>query len=161
MIIREVLEKDIETILALNEKFVKVLSPLDKAKLLRLIESSAISVVVEEDDKVAGFLLAFSNGVEYESINYAWFNEHYDSFLYIDRIVVSEQFQGLGIASKLYQHAIDWAVEHSSSRLFAEIDVMPANEPSLLFHKKRGFKELQLLKHNKNKVVSLQALEIG
>jgi predicted GNAT superfamily acetyltransferase len=161
VIIRQILAKDIETILELNEISVKVLSPMDKSKLLRLIEMSALSIVVEEADQVAGFLLAFTDNVEYESINYKWFNKNYDSFLYIDRIVISEKFRGKGGASKLYKYALDWATDHSLATIFAEIDVMPANEPSLLFHQKWGFKELELLKHNENKIVSLQALSIS
>lgn len=161
VMIREMLAKDIETILALNEKSVKVLSPMNKSKLLRLIEISALSVVVEEENQVAGFLLAFTHDVQYESINYEWFNQNYDSFLYIDRIVISDSFRGKGIASKLYKYALEWVTEHSLPSVFAEIDVMPANKPSLLFHQKFGFKELELLKHSENKIVSLQELKVG
>lgn len=161
MIIREILAKDLETILELNEKSVKVLSPLDKGKLIRLINMSALAVVVEDENQIAGFLLAFSHGVQYESINYEWFNQSYESFLYIDRIVISKQYRGKGIGSKLYRYALDCASKSSAASIFAEIDVMPPNEPSLLFHKKFGFKELELLTHNENKVVSLQGLKVG
>ncbi|WP_375322455.1 GNAT family N-acetyltransferase [Aliivibrio logei] len=161
MIIRAILEKDIDTILELNEQFVHVLSPMNKSKLIRLIEMSAISVVIEEDNHIAGFMLAFTQGVKYESINYEWFNENYDSFLYIDRIVVSEHFQGKRVASRLYKQALDLAAERSLSCVVAEIDIMPPNDPSLLFHQKMGFKEIQLLTHNENKVVSLQELIIS
>ncbi|MDR9826759.1 GNAT family N-acetyltransferase [Vibrio sp. FNV 38] len=161
MIIREMLSKDIDTVLELNEKFVDVLSPMDKSKLLRLNDIAALSVVIEDDNQVVGFLIALIENVEYESINYRWFNEHFESFLYIDRIVISEKAQGKGIASKLYQHALDTATDHSIACVFAEIDVMPPNEASLLFHKKMGFKELELLKHSEDKMVSLQQLVVG
>ncbi len=161
MIIREILSKDIDTVLELNEKFVDVLSPMDKSKLLRLIEISELSVVIEDENQIAGFLIALIENVEYESINYQWFNENYDSFLYIDRIVVSEKFQGKGIATKLYQYALDSAIDNSIPCVFAEIDVMPPNEASLLFHKKMGFKELELLQHSEEKVVSLQKLTVN
>jgi predicted GNAT superfamily acetyltransferase len=161
VIIRKILTQDIDTILELNEKSVKVLSPMDKGKLLRLIEISALSAIVEEANQVAGFLLAFTHDVQYESINYEWFNHNYDSFLYIDRIVIAEPFRAKGMATKLYEYAFDWAVEHSLPRIFAEIDVMPPNEPSLLFHKKFGFKELELLQHNQHKMVSLQECKVG
>jgi hypothetical protein len=161
MIIREILNKDIDTILALNEQSVRVLSPMDRSKLLRLIEVSALSVVIEEENKIAGFLLALTNGVQYESINYKWFNDNYAPFLYIDRIVISEKFRGKGIGTRLYQHVLNWAARNSSPSIFAEIDVLPPNLPSLLFHKKLGFNELELLKHHEHKVVSLQELKIG
>jgi len=160
MIIRDILNKDIETILELNEKSVNVLSPMDKSKLLRLIEVSALSVVIEQENDVAGFLLAFTNSTTYESINYQWFNNHYTAFLYIDRIVISEKHRGKGIGTALYKYVIDWAAKNSSARIFAEIDVLPPNRPSLLFHQKLGFNELQLLKHNEHKMVSLQELTV-
>ena len=158
MIIREILNKDIETILELNEKSVNVLSPMDKSKLLRLIEVSALSVVIEQENDVTGFLLAFTNSTTYESINYQWFNNNYTAFLYIDRIVISEKHRGEGIGTALYKYVIDWASKNSSARIFAEIDVLPPNRPSLLFHQKLGFNELQLLKHHEHKMVSLQEL---
>jgi len=158
MIIREILNKDIETILELNEKSVNVLSPMDKSKLLRLIEVSALSVVIEQENDVTGFLLAFTNSTTYESVNYQWFNNNYTAFLYIDRIVISEKHRGEGIGTALYKYVIDWASKNSSARIFAEIDVLPPNRPSLLFHQKLGFNELQLLKHHEHKMVSLQEL---
>ena len=161
MIIRDILRQDIDTILELNELFVDVLSPMDKRQLLRLIEISALFVVIEDDNQVAGFLIALIENAEYESINYQWFNEKHDSFLYIDRIVISEKYQGKGIASKLYQYVLESASDHSIPCICAEIDVMPPNEASLLFHKKMGFKELELLKHSEEKMVSLQKLTVS
>lgn len=159
--IRQILAKDIETILELNAISVNVLSPMDNTKLQHLIASSALSVVVEEANQVAGFMLAFTQGADYDSVNYQWFSQHYDEFLYIDRIVVSEQFRGRGIASTLYQYLVDWATEHALPSIFAEIDVLPPNQPSLLFHQKWGFKELSLLQHSEHKIVSLQELKVS
>ena len=160
MIIRPVESKDINTILELNEKSVKVLSPLNRSALLGLIEMSILTVVVEEDHQVAGFLIGLTHGVAYESINYAWFNNQYKTFFYVDRIVVSDQFRGQGIASKLYEYVSKWAHEQALPHIFAEIDVLPPNTPSLLFHQKFGFKELELLKHHEHKMVSLQGLTL-
>ena len=160
MIIRPVESKDIDTILELNEKSVKVLSPLNRPALLGLIEMSILMVVVEEDHQVAGFLIGLTQGVAYESINYAWFNNQYEAFFYVDRIVVSDQFRGQGIASKLYEYVTKWAHEQALPHIFAEIDVLPPNTPSLLFHQKFGFKELELLKHHEHKMVSLQGLTL-
>ena len=161
MKIRRILAQDVDVILELNEKSVKVLSPMDNSKLQRLIEQAALALVVEQDKQVAGFLLAFTSGITYESVNYQWFNQHYDAFLYIDRIVVAEQFRGRGIASAFYQYTLEWASKHKLPRIFAEIDLLPPNEASLLFHQKFGFKELALLQHSENKKVSLQELQVN
>jgi predicted GNAT superfamily acetyltransferase len=161
MIIRPIESKDIEAILELNQTSVKVLSPLDRSAVLSLIGMSALSVVVEKDHQVAGFLIGLTHDTAYESINYAWFNNQYDRFFYVDRIVVSDRFRGLGLASLLYQHIIKWAESHALPQVFAEIDVLPPNTPSLLFHQKFGFKELELLRHSEHKMVSLQGLGLA
>lgn len=161
MIIREISDHDLNTILKLNEASVTVLSPLDIDKLLVLKTLAAVSVVVEVDGEVVGFLLAFSAGVEYESVNYKWFCKRFENFLYIDRVVVSQSVRGKGIASALYGYVLNWARTHGLSHLLAEIDITPPNEPSLKFHQKLGFKQLDILQHNENKVVSLQALNVA
>lgn len=168
MRIRDIEVKDFESILTLNEISVKVLSPLDEEKLRRLVQLASIGVVVEIekdldgqlDHEITAFLLVFSGNADYESVNYQWFDQQYSEFMYIDRVVVSEQYRGIGIASTLYRYVLEQAQKSHSNVLCAEIDVLPPNEPSLLFHKKFGFKELELLKHNEHKVVSLQALVV-
>jgi predicted GNAT superfamily acetyltransferase len=75
--------------------------------------------------------------------------------------VVSDKYRGMGIASNLYRHTLKQMQISDAKILCAEIDVLPPNEPSLLFHQKFGFKELELLKHKENKVVSLQALKVN
>jgi predicted GNAT superfamily acetyltransferase len=160
MIIRPIVSNDIDTILELNENSVEVLSPLDRTKLLHLIDISTLALVVEETHQVAAFLIGLSHGATYDSINYAWFNEQYDKFFYVDRIVVSDQFRGLGMASLLYHDVIQWAESHSLPHVFAEIDILPPNTPSLLFHQKFGFQELELLQHSEHKMVSLQGLKL-
>lgn len=160
MIIRNVLPQDTDAIVKLNERFVKVLSPLNKTQLIHLIELSALAVVIEIDNQFAGFLLALNAKRDYKSINYLWFNQRYNEFLYIDRIVISQNHQGKGIASALYQYAINFAKSQSIPKICAEIDIQPPNETSLSFHNKLGFTELELLKHNEHKVVSLQVLDV-
>ena len=39
---------------------------------------------------VVAFILAFSPGSSYDSKNYAWFNQRYKEFVYVDRVVVGE-----------------------------------------------------------------------
>lgn len=173
MLIRDIEEKDFKSILSLNEISVQVLSPLDEDKLRRLIQMASIHVVVEATNEsnsnpesepkneIAAFLLVFSEDADYESVNYQWFNKQYSNFRYIDRVVVSDKYRGMGIASNLYRHTLKQMQISDAKILCAEIDVLPPNEPSLLFHQKFGFKELELLKHKENKVVSLQALKVN
>lgn len=160
MDIRNIETQHLPAILALNEISVAVLSPLNEEKLQRLIAIATVAKVVVVNETVAAFVLAFTENVEYESTNYQWFNQKYSQFLYIDRIVVADTFRGKKLASHIYDYLLDWAGDHSVPRLVAEIDIQPPNEASLQFHQKYGFSELEQLKHNPHKIVSLQGREL-
>jgi predicted GNAT superfamily acetyltransferase len=152
---------DHNSVLQLNERSVELLSPLDANKLIQLIDVSALAIVAKTSDQVDGFMLAFTSGANYDSVNYRWFNRQYDSFLYIDRVVVGEESRGLGIGSSFYRYATEWAQSQALNCMVAEIDVLPPNTPSLLFHEKKGFIEVGRIGYGQTKTVSLQRLDIS
>lgn len=158
MIIREIEDRDIPDLLSLNQQYVHFLSALDREKFTQLKNICDLSVVAEESGQLAGFILGMTSGKDYSSLNYQWFNDRYENFLYIDRVVVSGAMQGRGVASQLYEYASSWALDRSLSRLLAEINIQPENPYSLSFHQKFGFRELTQLIHDKSKIVSLQQL---
>jgi predicted GNAT superfamily acetyltransferase len=53
--------------------------------------------VADEGGTVAGFLIAMTPGVAYDCENFEWFRARYDSFVYVDRIVVAEEARGRGV----------------------------------------------------------------
>ena len=90
---------------------------------------------------LAGFVLTFGPGSDYDSENYRWFAEQYGSgFLYLDRIVVDDRFRRRGLASRVYDRVEARAA--ASGLLALEVNVDPPNEPSLAFHRARGFVEV-------------------
>lgn len=158
--IRNYKDEDMSRVLELNESLVHFLSPLDQEKLHHLIDQSEMMKVVEVNGRVEAFVLTFSEGKDYDSVNYLWFANKYDRFLYVDRIVVGEAMHGKGIGKQLYQFVFDYAKDNDFSRVTAEIDIEPANPGSLVFHKKFGFEEVgrQSVAGGK-KIVSLQSAQ--
>ena len=154
--IRTMMARDHPQVLALNDYSVTVLSPLDDAALVQLITQSSVHVVVEVAGKVVAFLLAVGPKSTYKSINYQWFNRHYSTFLYVDRIVVHHDYRAQRLGHQLYEYLTQWALEQGYPQLCAEIDIQPPNLASLQFHNKWGFVAVSELVHNPNKVVSLQ-----
>ena len=153
---------DFPEILALNAESVHFLSPLDAMRLRHLHAQAAYHRVVEREGKIAAFLLAFREGVDYDSLNYRWFAQNFPRFLYIDRIVVAGSARGLGFGAQLYDDILAFAAATNAARLTAEFDIEPPNPVSAAFHQRYGFREVgtQWLGGGK-KQVSLQARELG
>jgi predicted GNAT superfamily acetyltransferase len=151
---------DEPTVLALNAESVAVLSPMDGERFARLREAAARLRVAEHEGEVAGFLMGFCAGSDYDSPNYRWFSDNFSDFFYVDRVVVDSTRRGLGLASAFYDESIAWAKAQQLTAIVAEIDIEPPNVGSLRFHEKYGFEEVDRLTHSASKVVSLQRLSL-
>ena len=122
---------------------------------------AALFRVVEVQGEVAAFLLAFGPGVDYDSVNYRWFDERYERFLYIDRVAVGSAFQRAGLGDALYADAISYAREHAVPHVVCEVDVEPVNVASIAFHDKLGFREVGTQRvAGGTKAVSLRELSV-
>ena len=140
--VRDAEPRDFAAILALNEEFVRFTSPLDEAALAELHAQAAYHRVVEEEGRVAAFLLAVAPGQPYQSLNYTWFAARHDEFLYIDRVVVAGAHQRRGVGVALYDDVAAFAAAGGFRRLVCEVNVEPPNEVSDAFHARQGFVEV-------------------
>jgi len=129
-------------ILEINESALPHVNSIDLKDLTSLAAQSAYFRVVElPNAPVAGFLLAMREGQSYKSLNYRWFNEQYEKFVYVDRIVVAEEHADAGCGKVLYHDLID-AVAKETPVITCEVNLKPANERSLGFHQRLGFAEV-------------------
>ncbi|WP_295589048.1 GNAT family N-acetyltransferase [uncultured Methanobrevibacter sp.] len=159
--IRKALKKDYSEILKLNRNDVEMLSPLDYNLLGKMDELSEIFQVIEEDNRVIAFILAFKDGCDYWSDNYGWFLDNYTNFIYIDRIVIDESYRKRGLAQELYEHLFDYALKNKYNLVCAEIDIEPEyNCPSIRFHEKMGFRQVGTRISKQTLTVSLQVKEL-
>lgn len=141
--VRKAEEKDYGFILSLNEANVEVLSPMDEERIGYFADAAELFLVAEADGEPAAFLIALRENVpDYCSENYLWFRKHYDRFLYIDRIVIDEKYRHLGIGKLMYNSVFEHAKNTGVHSVTAEIDTIPYNGTSLLFHKAMGFDEV-------------------
>jgi hypothetical protein len=91
-----------------------------------------------ESGRVVGFLVGLEGpGLDYASLNYRWFGERYERFLYVDRVVVDPAGQGRGLGRSLYEAFVERAEGHTA--LCAEVNIRPRNDGSLAFHDAFGF----------------------
>lgn len=140
--LRDVVPADYAAILDLNLESEAMLSPLDEVRLEQLDSQAAYHRVLCDEGRVVAFLLAFREGADYDSPNYRWFAQHYERFLYIDRVVVAASHQGRGLGAQLYRDLFGFAREHGIDAVTCEFYVQPPNEASRRFHAGFGFREV-------------------
>ena len=156
---KDINNNDFKEIIALNTRFESYLSPLDNSKLLFLLKESIFAKSIRVKQKLIGFLITIPPNSVYNSINYNWFNKKYNSFIYIDRVCISNEFQRHGLGQYFYDE-VKSNFKKNTKRMVCEVNIFPRNKISESFHMRYGFKEVGKLKSkNSLKVVSLKSYE--
>ena len=161
MVVRDWRSADKADILRLNAESESVLSPMDDDRFAALLSMCCLLKVAEIGGRVVGFLMGFSDGAGYDSVNYRWFASRLQRFLYIDRVVVAKELRGAGLGRRFYTEAERWAAEQELHWLAAEVDVQPPNTASLGFHQRLAFVEVGRQAAGNGKQVSLQVRSIS
>jgi predicted GNAT superfamily acetyltransferase len=160
-LIRDVTEADYPTLLRLNMESEHFLSPLSSPRLESLRAQAWYCRVAASDEAVQGFLLALSEGADYDSPNYQWFSRRYQKFVYIDRVVIDAAARGRHLAKRLYDDLFARARVQGFPRITCEFDTDPPNEVSRRFHERLGFREVGAQRvGDARKTVSLQELSL-
>ena len=156
-IIRPIVPSDFLKVLEINNSNVPALGELTLEKLHYLVEHSLHALVVEHHTLV-GFCITFAPNAPYDSLNYLWFCERYDQFVYLDRIAFVPESQGLGLGKLLYQH-IEQLMRDSDLAypLCCEVNLVPPNPGSLRFHQSIGFAEVGQREYGNSYRVALLA----
>ena len=144
--IRAATVRDLPEVLHLNQSALPHVSSLTPDSLRTLFDDAAWFHIASANGACVGFLIALRPGSNYRSENYLWFARRYPSFLYIDRICVSPEFQRCGVASRLYADAEKFARECQIPLLTCEVNLEPENPPSLKFHNRQDFQEVGTLR---------------
>lgn len=139
MLIRPVKYSDLSSIHSLNEQALPHVNSIPISDFEAFMEISSFFLVVEIDNEVAAFLIVLGPGKTYDSENYRYFSAQFQSFDYVDRIVVTKKHQGKKIGSKLYAYLMELSDEE---RVTCEVNLKPPNPGSITFHQKLGFKEV-------------------
>jgi predicted GNAT superfamily acetyltransferase len=140
-LLRPITHADHAHVLAWNEAHVELLAPLDGDRLLALLSWSDLGSVITEGGRDLGFVLTFAGGTAYDSPNYRWFAARHASFYYLDRIVVEPSVRRTGLGSRVYD-VIEDRARTLAPVMCLEVNLDPPNEPSLEFHRRRGYVEV-------------------
>ncbi|MEL7232104.1 MAG: GNAT family N-acetyltransferase [Pseudomonadota bacterium] len=126
-------------ILRLNETFVHWLSPLDEAGLIALLGHASYA------RQVAGgqaFLIGYDGNSTYRHKNVDWLSARFESYAYVDRIVVDPSLAGQSVARQLYADFERWAGAQGLGWIGCEVNTVPDHPASHAFHVRLGFRPL-------------------
>ena len=102
---------------------------------------SSLNLLIKYKNKIAGFIICFRENSEYESLNYKYFTQNKEKFLYIDRVVIKSHYRRMGLGTTVYKY-LDEAAAKESLSICCEVNSIPLNQTSLNFHAKNGFIEV-------------------
>jgi uncharacterized protein len=131
---------DAPVILSLNNQHARETSALDDADLGALLDMAFYARGI--DRGATAFLIAFDQNAAYRSPNFLWFKASQQSFVYIDRIIVSSSARGQGIARLLYEDLFAVAKQAGHERVVCEVNIEPPNLVSEAFHRAMSFDEV-------------------
>jgi len=136
----KVTEDDYVELLALNESSVPHVNSIGEIDISAFrSQAFCFNKLCDDDGRIGGFVIALRPGETYNSPNYQWFEKEYDSFLYIDRIIVAPAFRRMGMATKLYAELELLATATGIPRLCCEVNIEPPNPESQMLHRRLGF----------------------
>jgi len=160
IVIRDVREHELDSVLALNNAAGPNILPLDASRVRFFFEHAEYFKVGEVDGHLAGFLIALSHEAPHDSVNFLWFRALQQAFLYIDRIVIASARRGAGLGRAFYADVTSFA-EVRWPQLSCEVFLEPRNDVAVLFHGTYGFKEVgQQVMPGVDRRVSLLAKEL-
>jgi len=138
IVIREGAAADLEAVHAMNQAARPAVGDETPETLAAIVEMAAYFRVAERDGRLVGFLIGLTPEADYESMNFQWFRRHYDSFAYVDRIVIAEEARGSGLGRRFYEDFEEFA-RGRAPIVTCEVNTRPRNHVSLSFHSALGF----------------------
>ena len=79
----------------INEQGLPGTGEVSVEQMGELLQLSDLCIGAYIDEKLVGFVLCLYPQKDYSSLNYAWFNDRYNQFLYVDRIAISTQHRNI------------------------------------------------------------------
>lgn len=141
-ITRPIKAEDLPILLDLNNALAVELSYQETQRFSELVDRAFCGLCSSIGGKQAAFVLTFDQDAEYDSVNFLWFKAHYQKFIYIDRVAVSEWARGRGLARQLYSAVFEASRAAGHELIVCEVNVDPPNPASDALHSSLGFKEV-------------------
>ena len=138
--IRALVPADKAQVLSLNASAQPNVARLDDVELARLQALSQEHIVAVEGEVVRGYALVFTHDHAYDGEEFLALRSLIaQPFIYIDQVVVLRTAQGTGVGRCLYGAIERAALLRGADSLCCEVNTVPPNPDSLVFHTRLGF----------------------
>ena len=154
-------ENRFRQMLALNNANTPDVGELDEDSLRILLDMTAFLKFAEHRGELVGFIQGLLPGKPYTSLNYQWFSERYENFLYIDRAAVHPDHRRQGLGREFYGLAFDFCRQLAIDQVVLEVNIEPPNSGSHLFHQRLGFEVDGDFRLGPDKVVRMYRREVS
>ena len=132
---------ELPDILIMNQEALPAVSSVSIEDMKHFLNIVDYFRTLKVENKIAGFLIALSTGKDYSSLNYKWFEKTYNSFMYVDRIVIDTNYHRNGLGTSFYNDLETFSIG-KSSRITCEVNIRPKNKGSMVFHETYGFEQV-------------------
>ena len=139
--IEQATKDDLKSILFLNQDSIPAVSSSNLEMMKHFLIICDYFKVCKINGEIIGFLNALLPSKDYKSEHYKWFNDRYESFIYVDRIILNKSYQNQGYGTVFYDD-LKKSIENQPLDIACEINTKPYNKQSIRFHKKYGFKDV-------------------
>lgn len=154
MEIRSLTKEDSPSLWKINQEGLPGTGKVSEDEIKSLLDYSELSIGAFDGDILQGFVICLPPETEYTSLNYAWFNQRYDDFLYVDRIAVSQNHRNKNVGTLLYGEVISLSAQNQVP-IAAEVNLTPPNPGSIRFHERNGFTDVGVFSHGDKTVKML------
>ena len=151
---RSLVTEDIPSVWRINEEGLPGTGKVSEEEIATLLELSELSLGAYEGGTLLGFVICLLPETEYGSLNYAWFNQKFQQFLYVDRIAVPAEHRSRKIGSSLYAKVF-FEANRLRVPVAAEVSLEPPNPGSMRFHFRHEFQEVGVLRHESKSVTMM------
>ena len=154
MEIRSLRLADSHEIWKINEQGLPGTGKVSEDEMVDLLHHSSFAVGAFDDEVLLGFVICLPPGTSYGSLNYIWFSQNYNDFLYVDRIAVSVEQRNRMIGTELYLEVFKQAGKLGVP-VTAEVNLRPPNPASVRFHIRHDFVEVGQVDHGDKAVIMM------
>jgi predicted GNAT superfamily acetyltransferase len=125
-----------------NRQSTPGVATLSRSDVEAILRTAPYVRVAEVASHIVGYLIGYLAPSQYGGEEFAWFQDRYRHFFYIDQVAVTARCRGRGIGAQLYQDVEQFASRRQLPLLTCEVHLYPPNSGSFRFHIRWGYQRV-------------------